>query len=251
MRDPREQCPGHHVIRLPGALAVFADATVSPPGASEAELAVTGAETVSRLCNRPVPLLYAFQIHSPLTFLYQSAGTLDAGAHFVGNCDGLITDEPWVALQVRNADCLPVALVGGGAIALVHAGWRGLAADILGRAVRRLEGELGIAAVELSALVGVGVGPCHYPVGCEVAAALARWPVDEAGWQQADRVDLARWAVGRLRALQLPAESVRVLPGCTACDRRWHSYRRDGERSGRQWAALVLTPEQEARPAVP
>jgi YfiH family protein len=234
---------GLEVVRLPGALAIFADAGSSPVGASEADLAALAIRAVGTLCQRPVALLYAFQIHSALTFLYQAAGPLDAEAHLVGDCDGLITAEPWTALQVRNADCLPVALAGGGAVAMLHAGWRGLAGDVLGRAVARLEGELGVPPDELRAVIGVGVGPCHYPVGSDVLQGLGRWPLSGSSWHHEDRVDLASFAAGRLRHLGVQAEAIRVLPGCTACQQRWHSYRRDGERAGRQWSALVLTPD--------
>ena len=126
---------------------------------------------------------------------------------------------------------------------VLHAGWRGLAADIPGRALARLQGEFGIMPGEMAAVIGVGVGPCHYPVGPDVIAGLEQWPVDDPGWEADGRVDLARFAAGRLRRLGVAPDAVRVLPGCTACDARWHSYRRDGERAGRQWCALVLTPE--------
>jgi hypothetical protein len=229
-------------------LAVFADATASPVGASEAELAALAVQALGARLRRPVALLYAYQIHSPLTFVYQSVAPLEASAHFVGDCDGLITAEPWVVLQVRNADCLPVALAGGGAVAMLHAGWRGLAADVLGRAVARLEGELGVSPAKLSAVIGVGVGPCHYPVGDDVRQGLARWPVSAPDWQHQGRADLARFAASRLRYLGVGAGAIRVLPGCTACQSRWHSYRRDGEQAGRQWSAVVLTPGLEEAP---
>ncbi len=234
---------GLEAIRLDGATVVLADASSARRGASEAELAEAAARSLGALLGRSVPVLYAFQVHSSLTFVYEAGEPLGSGAHFVGNCDGLITAEPWVALQVRNADCLPVALVGRGVAAMLHAGWRGLAADIPGRALARLQGEFGIMPGEMAAVIGVGVGPCHYPVGSDVIAGLKQWPVDDPGWEADGRVDLARFAAGRLRRLGIAPDAVRVLPGCTACDARWHSYRRDGERAGRQWCALVLTPE--------
>ena len=168
----------------------------------------------------------------------RTEAALAPGAHLVGRCDGLITAQPGVGLVVRNADCLPVALAGGGAVAMLHAGWRGLAADILGKAVRRLEGELGVPPGELEAVVGPGVGPCHYEVGREVIAGLEVCPTADPGWQHDGRVDLARFAAGRLR--RLGVSSVRHAGVCTACSPHHYSYRRDGTEAGRMWSAAVI-----------
>jgi YfiH family protein len=166
---------------------------------------------------------------------------LAPGPHLVGTCDALLTTEPWTALVVRTADCLPIALAGGGAVAMIHAGWRGLAADVLGFTVGRLRAEFGVAPDALDAVVGVGIGPCHYPVGAEVVAALERHPVADGPWRGDGVVDLARFASGRLAALGLDPGRVRVVPGCTACSPSYHSFRRDGNPAGRQWNAVILT----------
>jgi copper oxidase (laccase) domain-containing protein len=50
--------------------------------------------------------------------------------------DGQVTARPGVAPMVLTADCLPVAVAGGGAVAMLHAGWRGLADGILEAASR-------------------------------------------------------------------------------------------------------------------
>ena len=152
-------------------------------------------------------------------------------------------------LTVRTADCLPIALSGEGAVAIVHAGWRGLAADVVGTVVGRMRTEFGVAPEELKAAIGVGVGPCHYKVGEEVIAALGRHPVEADDWRGDGTVDLAGWARGRLLAVGVPAEAVQVLPGCTACSPSYHSYRRDGRHAGRQWSAVILT--EGLRPSTP
>jgi YfiH family protein len=247
------------VVPLQGALAVFADASRVPVGLTEEALALEAAGVLEGVLGRPVAVLYGFQIHGAVTYLYEperqvlSSGTDNEdrsltsvvrapGATLVGRCDGLITGQEGVALQVRNADCLPVAIAGGGVVAMVHAGWRGLAADILGRVVKRIEGELGVAPQELSAAIGVGVGPCHYQVGAEVVEALDRHGVEQVNWRHGDRINLTAWAIARLVALGLPSSAIRSLGGCTACSRRHHSFRRDGTLAGRQWGAVVLNP---------
>jgi len=233
-------CPnGVVAVHVGGALALFADATASPPARSGADLAVDAAAIIAGILGRELPLLYARQEHTTLSFTYGAEGSLDRGPHLVGVCDALITAEPDTALLVRTADCLPVVLSGDEVAAIVHAGWRGLAGDILGATTRRLRAEFGVEPSSLEAVIGVGIGPCHYVVGDDVRAALSRLEVDSGGWRLDDRVDLAEFARGRLRALGLRDGAVTTLAGCTACSPRHHSHRRDGKRAGRQWAAVV------------
>ncbi|MGV8039813.1 MAG: polyphenol oxidase family protein [Thermoanaerobaculaceae bacterium] len=231
------QIDGVTVIRTSTALTCFADARASRPGASELELADAARVAIARILGREVSALFALQEHGAGTYLYSGDGVLHGRSHCVGVCDGLISAEPDVALVVRNADCLPVALAGGGAVAMLHAGWRGLAADILGRTVRRLDNELGIGPRELEAFIGPGVGPCHYPVGSEVTAALSRLVESSPAWLDGDRVHLAGFAVSRLRGLGVAA--VEALGPCTACSPHHYSYRRDRTEAGRMWSAVV------------
>ncbi len=220
-------------------LAAFGSAAVSPVGTDPA--AEVAAWWTGRL-GVPVPVLVPEQRHTRVLYAYGAESPLRPGPVPVGICDGAITDEPLVALMVRTADCLPVVLAGGGAVAVVHAGWRGLAADILGRATRRLAGEYGVPAAELEAVVGTGIGPCHYEVGRDVREALARVDVVGEGWRRGAAVDLSAWAVGRLLRLGLDARGVRALGGCTWCSERYHSFRRDGDAAGRQWTSAIVLP---------
>jgi hypothetical protein len=235
-------------VSFGGALALFADATASPSGLDDAALAGVAGRAVALQLGGPVPVLYARQRHGRLAYVYAAAEPLPAGPHLVGGCDALITGELGVALTVRTADCLPIALAAPGVVAVVHAGWRGLAADVLGAVLARLENEFGAGAVSVEVAIGVGIGPCHYPVGPEVIRGLAAYG-NEAAWHTDGRVDLAAWAVGRMAALGVTAERVRVLPGCTACSPSHHSYRRDGASARRQWSAVVLT--EGLRPSTP
>jgi len=117
--------------------------------------------------------------------------------------DGLWTDEPGVPMLKLTADCVPIAIArangAGPALALVHAGWRGLAEGVVAAAVRALGGG------SLAGAVGPAIGPCCYQVGPEVAARfdtdltrdgiLDLWTAAEralraAGVARVDRVDL-------------------------------------------------------------
>lgn len=135
--------------------------------------------------------------------------------------DGQATARPDVAVMVQVADCLPVAVAGPGAVAMLHAGWRGLAAGVLEEGVAALR-ELG-AGEPLAAVIGPGARGCCYEVGDEVRTALGT---------TGDRVDLATVAARRLAAVGV--ERIEDIGRCTICDPRFFSHRREGEAAGRQ-----------------
>lgn len=222
-----------------GGCALFASAQEAPRGEDAPRLAERARAVVEQRFARRVNALWARQEHTSLSYTYTRAAALPGNVVCVGMCDALITPEPDVALVVRTADCLPVALLAADVVAIVHAGWRGLAADVIGATVRRVAVEFGVRAEALVAVVGVGIGPCHYVVGSEVIDALARIEGCDTAWRRDDRVDLAVFARARLVALGVAPECVTQLPGCTSCLPEFHSHRRDGEHAGRQWSAVV------------
>lgn len=77
--------------------------------------------------------------------------------------DALLTDDPRVVPMLTYADCVPVYLVAPRrrAVAMVHAGWRGLAAGVIGAAVTALQRDLGADADDLWAAVGPCIGPSY------------------------------------------------------------------------------------------
>lgn len=142
--------------------------------------------------------------------------------------DGLWSDEPGQPMLALAADCLPLALARvdgeGPALALLHAGWRGLLAGIVGEGVRALGGG------RLAAAVGPAIGACCYEVGPEVAEPFRA--VFGADVVRGRRLDLAAAAERALRAAGV--ERVERLDLCTACDGRFFSHRRDRGATGRQ-----------------
>jgi polyphenol oxidase len=157
--------------------------------------------------------------------------------------DGHATAVLGVGTMVLAADCLPVALgrsnAGASAaerrsqsaVAMLHAGWRGLAAGVLEEGVRALGGIPGEGSVV--AVVGPGAGVCCYEVGDEVHAAFA------GAHRDGRRIDLR--AIARDRLLAAGVAEVRVLESCTICDERFFSHRREGDRAGRQAGVAWLS----------
>jgi YfiH family protein len=159
-----------------------------------------------------------------------------SGAECVGRCDGLMTDELGLGLLVWTADCVPVLMSGGGVVAAVHAGWRGAAAGIVTSCLRRLQVEYGVPSSQVRVMLGPAVGACHYQVGPEVTEALGADGGDESLWLDDDRVDLRRFIEEQVA--RAGVAQVEHIGGCTACDPRLASYRRDGAAAGRQWSLI-------------
>jgi YfiH family protein len=154
--------------------------------------------------------------------------------------DGQATNLRGLGTMVLTADCLPVALGTDGAVAMVHAGWRGLAAGVLEEGVRALR-ELG-GDGDLVAVIGPGAGPCCYEVGEEVHAAFGgayRIGAPSSRTQHGRRIDLK--TIARDRLLAAGVTEVRDVAACTICDERFFSYRREGARAGRQGGVAWLS----------
>jgi polyphenol oxidase len=157
----------------------------------------------------------------------------------VPEADGIISADPQWVLAVRVADCVPILMADArsGAVAAVHAGWRGTAAGIAGEAVRNLTARAGTDPADIVAAVGPSIGPCCYRVGAELVDAFQAGGHDPRAWFTGrDRLRLDLWAASRdqLLASGIPEERIHLAGLCTACHENWfHSYRRDGAAAGR------------------
>jgi YfiH family protein len=136
--------------------------------------------------------------------------------------DGHVLTAEGIAALVFVADCLPIALAGPGGIAMLHCGWRGLAAGIVGG---------GAAAIEATAAaIGPGIGPCCYEVGDEVLAAFAPLGPGLAEGRMLDLVAVARRLLQRAGVAEVSESGL-----CTRCSSDlFFSHRGSGGRTGRQ-----------------
>lgn len=151
--------------------------------------------------------------------------------------DGLHTKRADSPLAAFSADCViaVMAAPGEGRVALVHAGWRGMAAGILHRAA-----SLFADRAQVMVAIGPTIGPCHYEVGEDVALAVG-------AASQAGAVTERR---GGRRYLDLVATTGAILGElgirrvqdtglCTACEEdRFFSFRKEGS-TGRHLALAM------------
>lgn len=142
--------------------------------------------------------------------------------------DALITNQAGVIAGMRTADCVPILLADPEtrSIGSIHAGWRGTAGDIVGKAVAAMASKWGARAENLHAAIGPSIGPCCYEVGPEVAHCFG---IESA---RSVYLDLPRENEQRLRAAGV--RNIWKSGECTFCAaHRFFSYRREREQAGR------------------
>ncbi len=187
-------------------------------------------------------------VHRPLQI--HSAAVLpasQASADPWPEADGLVSDAPGQSLWVCGADCTPVLLAdpASGRVAACHAGWRGVAGGILGRAIELLEAA-GSRRSDLLVALGPAVSGANYQVERQVSvqlgdldqlqAAGALLPDPHPG---RDRLDIRAASLLQLQGLGLGSEQLSSCPLCTVAEPElFHSWRRDQVKAV-QWSAIV------------
>jgi len=155
--------------------------------------------------------------------------------------DALIGEEEDRLLGVRTADCGAVLLVDPPirAVAAVHAGWRGAAAEIVGQTVRRMIFEYGCRPERMEALIGPCIGAGRYEVGEEVAEKFDPAYIRRPDGAPRPFLDLAGANRAQLLAEGLPTENIVSAGMCThRREELFFSHRRDGAAAGRMLSVI-------------
>ncbi len=139
----------------------------------------------------------------------------------VPKADGSFTRNTRLPLAILTADCLPVVLWSRQALAVVHAGWRGLANGILGRALAQF-------TEPVSAWLGPAIGDCHYEVDAAVAEHFANSPALRPTKGKPGHFQFALNQEAKRQLIAGGAEEVLDLAVCTGCDPRFYSHRVNG-----------------------
>lgn len=211
----------------------------------------------------PDALMRVTQVHGNVVRVL-TRGAVPAGAALERPAAGaIVANEPGLILAVMVADCVPVLLADRttGAVAAIHAGWRGTCARVAPAAVAAMRRHFGTAPSDLVAAIGPSIGPDDYEVGDSLMEAF------EAAGHSAG--DLARWFVRRSsgRHLDLWFANRDQLTGagvpgdhvftCGLSTRShtdvFDSFRSDGERAGRMAAVIAVSnpPGGGSRPPSP
>lgn len=201
---------------------------------------------------RPEDTVFTRQVHQAVV---ERVGRKERGRGLFFSvetpCDGLITNEPGVALTVFSADCTPVLLYDPvkQAIGAVHAGWRGTAAQIPARAVEAMSREFGSVPEDIRAAIGPCISQCCFETSGDVPEAMraAFGPEVESAIRPVGEkyyVNLKKLNAMALR--RAGVTRIDVATECTACQpERFWSHRRVGNQRGSLAAIIML---REVRP---
>lgn len=201
---------------IPAGLILSVSRAVN--GSMAAAMPENRARYVAGLGLDPARLATCEQVHG------KTVQEVHAPARFTAT-DGLVTRKPDLPLMIIGADCPLVCIYdpagpAGPALAVVHAGWRGLAAGILTEAVRSLAPA---DPEKLHAFISPCAGPCCYEVGEEVAGQFPEEAVLRKSPGRNPHLNLHRAAE---LSLGIPVEP--LGPACTICTETHYSYRRNG-----------------------
>lgn len=159
--------------------------------------------------------------------------------------DALVTGKIGLLLAISVADCVPILMFDKKTktAAAVHAGWRGTVKSIASTAVEFLEHEYGSKPEDMLAFVGPSAGVCCYEVGEEVAANFAEEFIEPGKTPGKYKLDLKAANAEQLTDRGIPRGNIEVSEYCTICNYDFHSFRRDGESSGRMLAVIGIRQE--------
>jgi len=221
--------------------------------------------------NRETPLIPVRQIHSSVV---RFAGSSSDACAQPCKGDGLMTDTPGLLLAIQTADCIPVLVADRKqrVVAAFHAGWRGTAKRIVESGVGRMRLEYGSRSQDMIAAIGPGIGACCYAVGEEVFSSFesqftyfadlfcevydsdpvrTRYPMlfltqrapGHSSIGPGLHLDLIEANRRQLLAAGLTARNIKVVGGCTSCQRDlFFSHRSSKGHAGRMMAVIGVRP---------
>ena len=175
----------------------------------------------------------------------------------LGEGDGIV--RPFTRrkafIGITTADCLPCLTYdrNSGAVGAIHAGWRGLAADIPAKAVIAFKKSFNSQPKDLLWAIGPSIDKDNYEVGPEVIAALETAGYSDSDWKMMNESNPA-WTTGRgdrymlslstcvhirLKKLGVPENQIDICQLSTFNNKvNFYSYRRDGRIDGLQASVI-------------
>lgn len=164
--------------------------------------------------------------------------------YFFQDSDALYTDKRNIYLGISIADCVPIFIYSPIAkvVAAVHSGWKGTRSRILSKTVKTLRERYRLHPEELLVYIGPAISVEHYEVGKFV---YDQFPA-ESGIEKDGKyfIDLVKDNYNQLLNSGVPEKNIERSEFCTFRDAEFfHSYRRDGENSGRMLGIIGLRPD--------
>lgn len=156
----------------------------------------------------------------------------------VMNTDAIITSEVNTPLLVRTADCLPLVVYAKDkkAIAVIHAGWRGIVSKIIPKTIELMKDRYSICLTNTYIYLGPRICLDNYQVGLEVAELFSKKIFKNNSWY----VDIGAEAREQLLSIGIVKENIEDSKLETFNDKKFYSYRRDKNKSGRIFTVAMI-----------
>lgn len=187
----------------------------------------------------PDQLAWSYQVHGTEVRLVEAPGGSEG-------YDALITRTPGILLVVSVADCTPILVYDArtGAVAAIHAGWKGTAGKLAHKTLETMAQTWGTRGKDCWAMVGACIGPEAFEVGPEVAEkfedAYKKW--DEIRGKYV--VDLKKANTAQLLAFGIPETHIDVSLWCTVTHvQDYFSHRAEKGTTGRMLGFIGLSME--------
>lgn len=189
-------------------------------------------------------LVLAHQVHGDGVRVVTEKDCLGLDHHLYPECDGLVTNTPGVTLVVFTADCTPILLSDPvtGAVGAVHAGWRGTADDIAGKAVKKMVAEFGCRPENIRAAIGPNISDCCFQTDGDVPAAMVKTfgpAAEEFIRANGEKFYVNLKAINALALRRAGVRQIEVSTACTMCSpEKYWSHRYTGGKRGSQGALI-------------
>ena len=189
-------------------------------------------------------LLTCRQVHGNRCKVITAEDLADSEKLAETEADALISAAPGILLGILTADCLPLIILDkhARAVAVVHAGWRGLEKGVAVAALTEFKQSFALPVSDLSVYAGPAIGACCFEVGGEVIERFHSLPELQglSGWYResasAYYLDLLAVQKRQLVVAGLDPANFHAVKVCTFCQDSCFSYRRDHAITGRQLA---------------
>lgn len=194
----------------------------------------------------PSSFVYANQVHklTPIRVDAKMKGrgttTMDTALPF---CDAMYTNQTELALAIFVADCLPILIYDpkNQAVALVHAGWRGVIGELPRITLTHMNGDYGTRGEDCYVYIGPSIGPSSFEVSSDLSEQFsAAYGTDvvsyikrEGAQEKTPHVNLPLCVIRSLSTVGVKRNHITVSPSDTLTNKDFFSYRRESGQTGR------------------
>lgn len=177
---------------------------------------------------------YQKQVHEDKINTVNSSGSC-------GESDAMITTTKNLGLAISSADCPAIFIYDPKekVIAAVHSGWKGTEKKILNKTFQKLKGDFNLDPANLICYIGPSISQKNYEVGEEVAAKFDSEFVMKN--EKKFYIDVAAANYKMLIDEGVKRTNIQVSGLCSyEYTNILHSYRRDGQKSGRALGVIAM-----------